>query len=177
MDHDAKQNIAVLWVQAQPAVSAFIASVVTDFYAADDILQNVALVTTRRIDEYDSKRPFAAWAIGIAKNEILSYYRSQKKEHRLLDTLAIESLTQTFTQQNPEIALMKKSMERALRTCLQKLGEKWRYMIELFYLRDMDTQRIAQQLVMSHGNVRVTLHRIRRALRACVDQQLPPEAS
>lgn len=177
MDDKVQNNddLAVLWVQAQPTVSAFIVSVVPNFHAADDILQNVALVTTRRIADYDRNLPFAAWAIGIAKKEIQAYFRSKKKEHLLLDANVIESIAQTIASPDSDLDTLKRSMEQALRTCLDKLGKKWRHVVELFYLREQDTQRIAQQLVMSHVNVRVTLHRIRRALRECVSQHLPPE--
>ncbi|MCH8800070.1 MAG: hypothetical protein IH963_04100 [Chloroflexi bacterium] len=63
MDDKVQNNddLAVLWVQAQPTVSAFIVSVVPNFHAADDILQNVALVTTRRIGDYDRNLSFASF--------------------------------------------------------------------------------------------------------------------
>ena len=95
---DAKsknEELTVYWVQAQPLVLSFIASLVPDFKEADDILQNVALVTTRRFAEYDRQRPFVAWAIGIAKDEIENYRRKKGKRPTPLNIPVEETTPKT----------------------------------------------------------------------------------
>ena len=64
---DKNEQITVQWAQSQPLIAAFISSLVPDFHDADDILQNVAVVTVRKYEQFDPNRSFVAWAIGIAK--------------------------------------------------------------------------------------------------------------
>ena len=74
MNNSGKQRteeIAVLWTNAQPAVAAYVSSIVRKFQDADDILQQVAVAIVKNYDKYDKNRSFVALAIGFAKNEIL----------------------------------------------------------------------------------------------------------
>lgn len=92
---DAKsknEELTVYWVQAQPLVLSFIASVVPDSRQANDVLQRVALATTRRFAEYDRQRPFVAWATGIARNEIENFQREKGKRPVPLD-IPVEETT------------------------------------------------------------------------------------
>ena len=59
------------WTEAQPIVAGYISAVVPDFQEAEDLLQDVAVILLRKFPEYDAQRPFVAWAIGIAKREVL----------------------------------------------------------------------------------------------------------
>ena len=173
---ETNEELTVYWVQAQPLVQSFVASLVPDFSEADDILQNVALVTTRRFAEYDRQRPFVAWTIGIAKTEISNYRRKNGKRPILLDVPVMESIAKTFESEAARMHDIKKETERALAACIDKLGDKWKHILELHYLREHVPARIAQQLGMTKNNVLVTLYRIRTALRTCVNQQLRQEA-
>lgn len=49
-----------LWTLAQPAVSAFVTSVVRDFRDRDDVLQDVAVAVVDSFDSYDPQKPFVA---------------------------------------------------------------------------------------------------------------------
>lgn len=67
MDESTRQATR-LWTLAQPAVSSFVSSVVRDFRDRDGVLQEVAVAVIESFESYDSKRPFLAWAIGVARN-------------------------------------------------------------------------------------------------------------
>ena len=77
MDERTRQATR-LWTLAQPAVSAFITSVVRDFKDRDDVLQDVAVAVIESFDRYDPQRPFTAWAIGVARNQVGLYLKSWK---------------------------------------------------------------------------------------------------
>ena len=64
-----------LWTAAQPAVSGYVRSLVRDRAVADEVLQETSLVLFRRFEEYDEQRPFVAWALGIARFQVLSLNR------------------------------------------------------------------------------------------------------
>ncbi len=68
MDESTRQATR-FWTLAQPAVSAFVTSVVRDFRDRDDVLQDIAVAVIESFDSYDSDRPFTAWAMGVARTK------------------------------------------------------------------------------------------------------------
>ena len=164
-----------LWVQAQPVVSAFIASVVPEVNDADDILQSVALTAIRQFEVFDKNRSFVAWVIGIAKNEIHTHHRKKGKQAISMDIQTMEPLAKACTSDTAAIHDLRSDLNRALAQCIGKLKGTWRTILKLHYLRELTAARIAQQLGISKNNVLVTLSRIRSALRDCVNRQLPQE--
>ncbi len=167
-----QEQLTVQWAQSQPLIAAFISSLVPDFHDADDILQNVAMVTVRKYDQYDPQRSFVAWAIGIAKNEILKHQSKQGKRPLVLDIDAIDSVTQVYAKENSTLHDTRIDLKNAISTCMSRLKGKWQQVMEMHYLREQSPARIAQQLGMTRNNVFVTLHRIRIALRDCVNRRL-----
>jgi RNA polymerase sigma-70 factor, ECF subfamily len=155
-------------------IAGFIASIITDVHDADDVLQDVALVTARRFGEYDKKRPFVAWAIGIAKNVMLQHFRDRKS--RILGGDAIEQIAELYRSDDSGGTDMTADRVQAMRLCMERLSARWRTVLEMYYLRDMAPARIAGGLGTSRGNVFVILHRGRIALRECVEQQLHQES-
>jgi RNA polymerase sigma-70 factor, ECF subfamily len=53
--------------------------------------------------------------------------------------------------------------------CVEKLGEVQRLVVTLRLLEDRPGEAVAASLAMTPSNVGVTLHRAKRALRACVE--------
>ena len=72
MDEQYQQAIRY-WTLAQPVVSAYVAAVVRDFRDRDDVLQAISVAVLEAFSSYDPARPFTAWAMGIARNQIGTY--------------------------------------------------------------------------------------------------------
>lgn len=68
-----------LWTIAMPLVSGFILSLVRNYQDRDDILQDTAVAILNSFEKYDKSKPFAGWAIGIARNQILLHFRKTNK--------------------------------------------------------------------------------------------------
>lgn len=64
---------------------------------------------------------------------------------------------------------------RVLRTCLQKLPQKSRELVELYYYNDVSTPQIAEQIQMKADTVCRALSRVREKLRECIEQNLNQE--
>jgi RNA polymerase sigma-70 factor (ECF subfamily) len=88
-----------MWTLAQPAVSAFITSVVRDFRDRDDVLQDVAVAVMESFGRWDAERPFVAWAIGVARNQVGLYLRRRRREQHVLefDPETIDALQVAFS--------------------------------------------------------------------------------
>ena len=84
------------WTLAQPVVSAFITSVVRDFTARDDVLQEIAVAVIETFDRYDPERPFVGWALGIARNQVRLYLRRKQRDRLIFDEEIIARLAAAF---------------------------------------------------------------------------------
>lgn len=153
-----------LWIEAQHTLTGFVTLHVHDYAIVDDIIQEVATQATENFDRYDPARPFGAWLIGIARMRIAESYRKKSRSPIIFSNDVMESITQAFIDAQPE------SSERleALRTCIAKLSDRHRRVIDLRYNRQKSSDQIAQQVGSSPESVDSMLYRIRLALRDCI---------
>jgi RNA polymerase sigma-70 factor (ECF subfamily) len=166
------KELAVFWAQSQPTIAAFIHSLVPNFQDADDILQNVAIITVEKFNEFDRNRSFSAWCTGIAKNLILKYYSKKGGKQPILDMEAIKKVAQVYEQDPQSVHDRMESMKKALKKCLARLEGKIKKIVEMHYMEELSPARIAQLLSLTPNSVAVSLHRVRLSLKACVEEEL-----
>jgi RNA polymerase sigma-70 factor (ECF subfamily) len=167
-DEHITEEIAVLWTNAQPAVSAFVLSIVPRFQDADDILQQVAVAVIKNYGKYDRDRPFVAWAIGIAKNEILMHHRENSQSKLIFGTKAIQTISEVYGKESARFD----EMQKALDICIKKLKGRSRRILEMRYISELSMSRITQKLGMTPGAVHTLFHRIRLTLRDCINRRM-----
>jgi RNA polymerase sigma-70 factor (ECF subfamily) len=160
-----------LWTAAQPAVSGYVRALVRDREVADEVLQETSLVLFRRFDEYDEQRPFVAWALGIAKFQVLSLNRDAARSRVAFDTELLVRFTETWGELAPGAS----DRSLFLQDCIQRLTARARQMARLRYYDELTAEEIARQIGGSGAAVRVALQRIRQQLRDCVERQLRAE--
>ena len=159
------------WTLVQPVVSAFVGSIVRDFASRDDILQETVVAVLQSYDRYDATRPFQAWALGIARNQVRLYLRKQKRELLVFDDQTISQLAESFEQSTETLY----SLEH-LQKCINKLDAKSLSLLQLRYVTDSKPAAIASQIQSSANAVVKTLQRIRDLLRECIQKQVAEEA-
>ena len=115
--HQAEQ-FAALWAASQSTVSAFIRTLVPDYQQADEVVQRVAVTLVRKYDQYDQSRSFAAWAIGVAKFEVLYYRRERATDRHQFGDDIVEQIASRYE------ALAEESTRSAMR--LRIAWIKWR---------------------------------------------------
>jgi RNA polymerase sigma-70 factor (ECF subfamily) len=167
-DKQISEEIAVLWTGAQPAVGAFVSSIVPNFQDADDILQQVAVAVIKNYDKYDKDRPFVAWAIGIAKNEVLMHHRKNSQSKLIFSTQAIQAISEVYEKDSSKLD----DIKNALDVCIKKLKGRAKRILEMRYVSELTIPRISQKLGMTQSAVYTTFHRIRLALRDCINRQM-----
>lgn len=162
------QQMAVRWTAAQPAVAAFIASMVPDFHDSEDLLQLVAASVVAKYDDYVDTKPFVPWAIGIARLEVLNHRRKSARDRHVLNSEAMESVAAAYREMEGQWD----DLKEALDACIKQSAGRSRQVLELRYLREMNPKDIAKKLSMSTNSVFVMLHRVRIALRNCIERRL-----
>ncbi|MDH7599184.1 MAG: sigma-70 family RNA polymerase sigma factor [Sedimentisphaerales bacterium] len=171
LDKKQLEEITVHWTKAQVLVSAFVCSMVPDFQDAEDLVQEVAVTIVQEYHRYDRTRPFAPWAMGIAKNKVLMYRRDRLRKGLMMTQDAIEKVAVVYELEHAQFDRMR----RALRVCISKIRDRWRQVLEMRYIRKFSTTMIASQLGLTNNAVLITLHRIRLALRDCINRQIGSE--
>ncbi|MEM7010986.1 MAG: sigma-70 family RNA polymerase sigma factor [Verrucomicrobiota bacterium] len=168
---EARERLARLWIEAEPAVRAFVFASISCFADAEDVVQKVALTVARRFDEYDTERSFEAWALWLAKSRVIDHYRVSGREKLVFS----DELMDQFA--NSLIARQAEQSERsvALEQCVEKLPDKSRQLLELRYEDGASAEAMAEALNSSAGSIRVMLHRIRNLLADCVQSELRKE--
>jgi RNA polymerase sigma-70 factor (ECF subfamily) len=159
------------WTQAQPVVASYIGALVPDFRDAEDLLQEVAVICLRKFPDYDPRRPFAAWALGIARLEALRLRRAHARRPVILRGELLDQIAAACEELAPE-------MERrsaALRECLKLLRGRAGELVRLRYEEELKPAVLAVRVNMAVVAVRVMLSRTRAALRHCIERRLKAE--
>ena len=167
MDENTRQA-ARLWTLAQPVVSAFVTSVVRDFAARDDVLQEVAVAVLESFERYDGERPFVAWALGIAQNQVGLYLRRLRRERLVFDDETMACLASAFES----VSAFETQKLDYLHDCLTKLDDRARKLCELRYRQDLKPAAMAEELGLTANTVAKALQRIRDQLRDCIEHKL-----
>lgn len=159
------------WTLVQPVVSAYIGSLVRDFSARDDLMQEIAVAVLESFDRYDCLKPFQAWALGIARNHVHNYFRRINRDRLAFDEEIIAHLADAFDESGTEV------MHRLqfLSGCMERLEEKSRRILEWRYRDDLKPAAIAQKMNLSANSVAKMLQRIRDRLRDCIQNQSAKE--
>jgi RNA polymerase sigma-70 factor, ECF subfamily len=165
------ESFTRLWTKAQPVVSNYVHAMVLNFHDAEDLLQDVAVIVMRKFEQYDSSQPFNAWAMGIAKLEII--YRRRQGAHApgKIPIETMDKLAALYEQMAPEL----EARTEALRRCYQQLQGRARELVKLRYEQAQKPGDIAIQLKMDSGAVRVALNRVRSILQECVERNVAME--
>ena len=163
---EATRQATRLWTKTQPIVSAFVTSVVRDFQDRDDVLQEIAVAALDSFEKYDPDRPFVAWVMGIARNQVGLYLRQRRRDRLVFDEETTRCLAQAFL----ELPDSENRKLDALAHCLKALEGRARQLCQLRYREDLKPAAIAERIGMSANGVAKALQRVRDQLRQCVER-------
>lgn len=134
-----------------------------DIHAAEEIAQDALFSVYQTMDRVDPSKKFSTYLFAIAKNTGISYLR-KKKSHISLDDREIAfdaMLYETVAQ---------KDQAEGVRSALEKLPPKYRYILQLYYFKDLSYGDIAKSLQMPINTVRTHLKRAKEMLKKILTQ-------
>lgn len=156
-------------------VRAYLARLLGDLHAADDVAQEVFMESFRGLDRYRGEGEFRSWLLATAHHKAVSLLRSRarRRTEPVADveaTLAVARLTRAEAMaSDPD---EQERLGRALARCLEKLPEKSRHLVDEHYTAGQSAEAIARSLGRKGSAVRMALLRIRTALAECITRQL-----
>ena len=150
------------------AIFTFIFSQVRDANRTEDIFQETCKVLWQKYDQFDQEESFRAWAIGIARNEVLMARRKEGKSARLFG----DQLASLMEQAAAERVQTADERSFALRRCYGKLSDNDQHLIDLRYREEITVEMISEETGRSVHAIYRSLRRIHRALYECIHQTL-----
>jgi len=158
-----KQEFLRHFLSSESSLRGYILTHVRDFEVAEDLLQQTALVLWQKFDQYDPGRPFLAWALGVARLEILNAAR-RRPDRSLVESDLDGLVVGEYLRLESELPLRR----QLLRGCLQHLPASMTEAVRLRYAEGFSLDQIAAKLGKSLAAIKVTLHRARLSLQDCV---------
>lgn len=125
----------------------------------DDLVQDTFMTALRRLSTLREPASFGAWLAAIARNRACDFHRQSVPQDSLDDETREELAS---TDVDPEQAAPAEEILSALRA----LPEAYRETLILRLVEGMTGPEIAARTGMTHGSVRVNLHRGMELLRA-----------
>ena len=135
---------------------------------ARDVLQETSVSLYRKFGDYDSAKPFLAWAYGFAYLEVLKQRERNERGTRHMREELVEILSRERTEQETELH----SRLQALETCLEQLPPMDRELIRLRYHSGSPVDDLVEQLGTSRRTFFRNLDRVRRLLMECITRRM-----
>lgn len=154
-----REAFASLYHRHQAYVYRFARAMTGSSPVAEDIVQEVFLALMRDLKRYDAARAgLRAYLFGIARN--LARYKA-RSVRRLI---SLDQVEEVSAFEDPGAALSANQETRRLRRCLAGLPARYREVIILCDLQELDYAATAVVLGVPIGTVRSRLHRGRQML-------------
>ena len=141
----------------QSALERYVFFKISRHADAQDVLQNILLIACREQHTLKNKDALRPWLLGIARHQILDYYRQQSKQMEI----PLEQVTEA------KLGCMRteSSAFPAVDDALEKLQETDRQILHLYYWLQLPQQEIARRLHIPPGTVKSRLHAARARFR------------
>ncbi len=163
-------EFAELYNQYFPKVFAYVYGRVQHKEAALDIVSDVFEKAYVKMHGLRSADAFSSWLFTIARNEVASHWRKEKPAAKALQEAAWNSEL-NHQPPSPEDTLLHRERISHLASLLRQLPPREQEIISLKFDAELTNREIADILKTSEVNVRVTIFRALRKLRARMEQQ------
>jgi RNA polymerase sigma-70 factor, ECF subfamily len=165
-----REALALLLPRYRDKVFRLCISMLKHSALAEDVTQDIFLRVWRALPGYGAQASLSTWIYAISKNACLSELRKRKPH---------VSIDQNDDEYNSEIAALASpehddSATVSVTQMLDKLPERYRQAVTLFYMEDKSYEQTAEILGLPLGTVKALLHRARKRL---VELTREPEAA
>jgi RNA polymerase sigma-70 factor (ECF subfamily) len=165
----AKRGEATAFAQAlSPYLAmlhAYSRAICGDFHAAQDVVQETALVAYKNLHHLFPEADFSLWLRAIARRQALAARRKLTR----LPLVALEILESVYDEPRLERTSARQDM---LVRCLGALSGRMSKIVRAYYFDGSALADIATSLEMSTQAVKQLLYRARLWLRQCVERRL-----
>lgn len=167
MGNDASEFVGLL-LQNQRRIYGLIQALVPGGSDADDVHQETCAVLWQKFGEFTPGTNFAAWALRIARYQVMAYYTTKRRAKARLSDETLEAVVERMAAR-PE---REDARVAALDGCLQDLPEPDRQLLEWRYRGGATVEELARHTGKSVVAAYKALHRAHERLQLCMRGRL-----
>jgi RNA polymerase sigma-70 factor (ECF subfamily) len=131
----------------------------------DDLLQNIFIKVYRNINEYNSSLLFSSWIYRITHNEMIDWYRREKRRATLsLDDDAQDIISKLISEDDQTTRFSNEEQKQYIINTLNGLDEKYKEILLLRFFEEKSYEEIADILKIPAGTVAVRINRAKKQL-------------
>lgn len=140
---------------------------------AEDILQEVFVSVYENLNDFDRNLKFSSWIYRIAHNKTISHWRKLKARPQTVSGDDEENSLFEFIESKDDIAeeLERKFSSKEVRKIIFSLDEKYREVLVLKFLEDMDYKEISDVIRKPMGTVATLINRAKKKFIEEADKQ------
>ncbi|MFC1479512.1 RNA polymerase sigma factor, partial [Planctomycetota bacterium] len=156
----------------QARIRAYIAGLGVPVDTVDDLAQETFIQYYNASEDKPQDAEILPWLKGIARNISFNYFRSSKRmKHYHMKAAEMLNNTKSSIEEEQE----KSDVATVLHTCIEELAPKSREMVEMKYNNSLQSDRIAEKIGSTAEAIRMSLVRIRKALKKCIENKIGGE--
>jgi RNA polymerase sigma-70 factor (ECF subfamily) len=167
-DIDPGGDFVRLFLQHQRRIYALILALVPRGPDADDVLQDACAVMWQKFGEFAPGTNFAAWALRIARFQVMAYYTTKRRQKARLSDESLDSVVDRLSARTDR----EDTRSVALDGCLEHLPEPDRRLIELRYRGGASVEEVARGTGKSLEAAYKALNRAHDRLLQCMRGKL-----
>ncbi|MBP86416.1 MAG: hypothetical protein CMJ64_06835 [Planctomycetaceae bacterium] len=170
---DKRDRVMKAALDCRTELIAYARSLLGNYAAADDVLQEALLVVFKKFDQFQEGTSMLAWCRSIVRIEILRAKQRHQRERSLAERLLDDAIDAAFDEfQTARRHDDAESWRDALRSCLEWVPQCRQSVLRARFADELSYQQIGERLGMTIEAVRKALFRLKRQVRSCVETSL-----
>jgi RNA polymerase sigma-70 factor (ECF subfamily) len=152
---------------------AYVYALAPGWQDAEEVMQRLRIRIWQQFDQYETDKPFDAWARAIAYYLVLAYRKEKSRQREFFAERVLEAVSSQY-EKHLEGAI---DRNEVLAGCLEKLDARKRDLVNAYYSSEKySSESVAGKLSMTPNAVRQALFRIRKILLDCVERTMRVES-
>jgi RNA polymerase sigma-70 factor (ECF subfamily) len=172
-DPDRGSRFVRLFLQHERRILGLILALVPHGPDADDILQEASAVMWEKFDDFDPSTNFAAWALRIARFQVMAYYSTRRRQRARLSDETMDAVVERMAARPAR----DDARAAALEGCLERLPADDRTLLEQRYRAEVPTDELARRAGRTVFAIYKSLDKIHDRLLHCVQSKLAREGT
>jgi RNA polymerase sigma-70 factor (ECF subfamily) len=152
----------------QGLIFAYLFNMLGNSADAQDITQETFIKLYSKLSQYNHEKSFKGWLITISRNLAISMKR--KRVPTPVDPAIISRAIKKVTDGPEKTAILNEASQET-HQAIQKLPEKFKEIIVLFYIMGYSIEKISNTLTISQGTVKSRLFHGKKKLREILIEQ------
>jgi RNA polymerase sigma-70 factor (ECF subfamily) len=163
-----------LFVKHELALRAFARSILPNWHAVDDAIQEASVTMWQKFSQLDDEDGFLPWAKVILRFKCLNVVTGMRREGRLLSDDVLKQIADEAEAMEAERIT---AIRSALQDCLTQFTGPHQELLMAPYQADTPITKLAEGCGKTVNAFYKLLGRLRAKLAACVQQRLQVETS